>query len=108
MKQFDLNEMVKGWFIGNFAPSVCQTDHFEVAVKKYKSGDYESAHFHKVATEITVIAKGKVRMNKIEYSDGAIIVINPNEVTDFFAITDVITTVVKFPSVANDKYILEV
>jgi len=108
MKHFDLDKMVKGWFVGNFSPSVYLTDQFEVAVKKYKSGDYESAHFHKVATEITVISEGKVRMNGIEYSDGAIILINPNEVTDFFAITDVITTVVKFPCVANDKYKQEV
>ena len=104
MKHFDLSEMVKGWFVGNFSPAVHQTNQFEVAVKKYQSGDYEPAHFHKIATEITVIAKGKVRMNGIEYCDGSIIVIQPNETSDFFAITDVITTVVKFPCVANDKY----
>lgn len=108
MKRYDLSEMVKGWFIGNFSPTVHQTNEFEVAVKKYKSGDYEPSHFHKIATEITVISEGKVRMNDVEYSDGAIIVIKPNEVTDFFAITDVITTVVKFPCVANDKYIQKV
>jgi quercetin dioxygenase-like cupin family protein len=104
MKHFDLSEMVKGWFVGNFTPSVHQTNLFEVAVKRYKSGDYEPAHFHKIATEITVIAEGKVRMNGIEYSNGSIIVIKPNETSDFFAITDVITTVVKFPCVTNDKY----
>ena len=29
--------------------------------------DYEAKHFHKIATELTVIISGRVRMNGIEY-----------------------------------------
>jgi anti-sigma factor ChrR (cupin superfamily) len=96
--------MVKGWFIGNFNPTVLSTNDVEVAVKKYKAGDYESSHYHKIATEITVITDGQVKMNGVVYSSGAIIVIEPNHATDFLALTDVTTTVVKYPGANDDKY----
>jgi len=105
MKLFHLKDMVKGWFVGNFEPTALLTKDVEVAVKKYKAGDYEPAHYHKIATEITVITDGEVRMNGVTYSSGDIILIEPNQATDFLAITDVITTVVKFPGANDDKYI---
>jgi hypothetical protein len=104
MKVFQLEDMVKGWFVGNFNPAVLTTSDVEVAVKKYKAGDYESSHYHKVATEITVITDGQVRMNGVTYGSGSIIVIEPNQTTDFLALTDVTTTVVKYPGTNDDKY----
>ncbi len=105
MKVFHLDEMVKGWFVGNFNPTVLSTNDVEVAVKKYKAGDYESSHYHKVATEITVITDGQVKMNGVTYGSGSIIVIEPNQATDFLALTDVTTTVVKYPGANDDKYL---
>ena len=96
--------MVKGWFIGNFNPSIYKTNKVEVAIKKYKTGDYEDSHYHKIAKEITVIITGKVEMNKEKYKEGDIIIIEPYETVDFYAVTDVITAVVKIPGVNNDKY----
>ncbi len=104
MKVFQLENMVKGWFVGNFQPTVLSTTDVEVAVKKYKAGDYEPSHYHKIATEITVITDGQVKMNDVVYSSGAIIVIEPNQATDFLALTDVTTTVVKCPGANDDKY----
>lgn len=102
-----LDKMIKGWVVGNFNPSVYKTDNFEVAIKEYNAGDYEQRHFHKVATEITVISKGKVKMNGQVFSTGDIITINPGESTDFEVLDDTITTVIKFPSVNGDKYLVE-
>ena len=102
-----LDKMVKGWFVGNFEPTVLKTNDVEVAVKKYKAGDYESAHYHKIATEITVIISGEVEMNGVRYSEGDIIVISPNESTDFRVLKDTVTTVVKYPGANNDKYLVE-
>lgn len=104
MKTFNLEKMIKGWFIGNFNPAVLQTSLVEIAVKRYKSGEYERRHYHKVATEITVITDGEVKMNGIIYRAGTIIVIEPNESTDFLALTDVTITVVKIPGENDDKY----
>lgn len=96
--------MIKGWFIGDFEPTLLKTQDFEIALKRYKKGDYESAHFHKLAEEFTIIVSGEVLMNNVKYSENDIIKINKNETTDFKAITDVITVVVKVPSSKNDKY----
>ena len=45
-------------------------------------------------------------MNGNEYVDGDIITIQPGEATDFKVLEDTITTVIKLPSVKNDKYIV--
>lgn len=104
MKIFHLENMIKGWFVGNFKPTALLTNDVEVAVKKYKAGEYEPPHYHKIATEITVITDGEVRMNGVTYTSGDIILIEPNQTTDFLAVTDVTTTVVKYPGANDDKY----
>jgi hypothetical protein len=55
----------------------------------------------------TAISSGRVRMNGSEYVKGDIIVIEPNQSTDFEVLEDTITTVVKFPGANNDKYMGE-
>lgn len=104
MKTARLDDMIKGWFVGNFAPSLLKTNDVEVAVKTYKCGDYEAQHYHKIATEITVIISGRVRMNGVEYSQGDMIVIEPGESTDFEALEDSVNAVVKYPGANDDKY----
>jgi len=108
MEKHNLNEMIGGWFIGNFEPSLLKTNDVEVAVKNYKAGDAEEAHYHKIATEYTIILKGKVRMMGVEYNEGEILTIPPMESTDFLALTDVTTVVVKIPGASNDKYITKI
>lgn len=102
-----LENMIKGWFVGSFLPSTYQTDACEVAVKQYKAGDKESAHYHKIATEITVIVSGEVRMCNQTWQAGDILVLEPNDVTDFEALTDTTTVVVKVPGAPNDKYLID-
>lgn len=106
MKVTKLENMIKGWFVGNFEPSIIKTNDVEIAVKSYNKGDYEKKHYHKLAMEITVITQGTVKMNGIEYKKGDIIVMEPNESTDFECLEDnTINVVVKYPGVNNDKYI---
>lgn len=97
--------MVRGWFVGNFKPSVFSTDSVEVAVKKYKAGDKEAAHYHKIATEITVVTSGRVRMNDQEFVEGDIVIVEPEEVVSFEALEDSGNVVVKIPAVPGDKYL---
>lgn len=101
----NIEEMFKGWFIGNFEPTLFKTNNVEVAVKFYKKGDFEESHFHKIATEFTVIIDGIVEMNGVTYETGQIIKIEPDEITDFKAITNVKTVVVKIPGATNDKFL---
>ena len=105
MKIYKINDMLKGWFVGNFDPTLIKTNEVEVAVKKYKAGDSEETHYHKIATEITVVVSGRIRMNGKEYVAGDIIVMEPGEATDFEALEDTSCTVVKYPGANNDKYL---
>lgn len=105
MKVARLDDMTKGWFVGNFSPSLYKTNDCEVAVKKYKAGEYEGRHYHKIATEVTVIISGIVQMNGIRYGEGDIIVMEPGESTDFKALEDSVNVVVKLPGANNDKYL---
>ena len=107
MKVESLANMKGGWFIGNFEPSLYKTNDCEVAVKNYKAGDYEEAHYHKIATEFTLIAKGRVRMFGREFTVGDIVVVEPGDVTDFKALEDSTNVVVKIPGANDDKYLVE-
>ncbi len=97
--------MSKGWFIGNFSPTLNATETVEVAVKEYPAGFSEDWHYHKIATEYTVIVRGDVVMNGQRYSEGDIVVVPAGEGTDFLALTPTVTTVVKLPGAPNDKYL---
>lgn len=104
MTVYKLSDMKGGWFAGNFEPSVLKTENVEIAVKYYKQGDAEKWHYHKIATELTVIVSGKVKMNDKIFSQGDVVVMAPNEGTDFEVLEDAITTVVKIPGALNDKF----
>ncbi len=105
MQKRKLDEMIGGWFIGNFEPSLYKTNDVEVGLKKYNAGDYEDYHYHKVATEITVVISGEVEMNGLKYQEGDIIVMEPGEGTDFRAVDNSVNVVIKIPGANNDKYL---
>lgn len=104
MKQFSLDEMKGGWFVGDFSPSVLRSPHVEVAVKTYKQGSFEDAHEHRIATELTLVVSGRVCINSQSFGPGDIVLIEPREVCEFAALDDAVTVVVKMPSAPNDKF----
>jgi anti-sigma factor ChrR (cupin superfamily) len=99
-----LEEMVGGWIVGNFEPTCLKTTACEVACKHYEAGASEAAHVHRIATEVTLIAAGRVSMNGRTFAAGDIILLEPGEATDFRALEKTTTVVVKMPSVIGDKY----
>jgi hypothetical protein len=104
MTQSHLEQMFKGWFVGDFDPCALRTAAVEVGVKRYRAGEREARHLHKIATELTLILDGEVEMNGARHGAGEIIRLEPGEATDFLAVTDATTVVVKLPSVIGDKY----
>jgi quercetin dioxygenase-like cupin family protein len=99
-----ITDFIRGWFIGNFKPTVYKTNDVEVAYKIYKAGDKEKKHYHKIATEFSVVVKGIIEMNGRKYYKGDIIVMEPGDVADFSVIEDAENVVVKIPGANNDKY----
>ncbi|MCB1772770.1 MAG: cupin domain-containing protein [Gammaproteobacteria bacterium] len=95
---------IGGWVVGDFDPSKLRMDGAEFSVKYYKAGASEDWHVHKVATEITVIVYGSVRMNGRVLREGDVVTLRPGQGTDFHCLTDTATAVFKAPSVIGDKY----
>ena len=102
-----LSDMIGGWMVGDFDPTCLRTGACEVACKTYAAGDTEPAHVHRIATELTLIASGRVTMNGRTFETGDIIVLEPGEPTDFVAHEPTVTVVVKMPSVRGDKYLVD-
>jgi len=105
LERHPLEGFTKGWFVGDFSPTLFPSPEVEVAVKHYRAGEGEASHHHQVATEVTVIVSGRVRMSGEEIGAGEIVRISPGQSTDFLALTDVTTVVVKLPCVRGDKYL---
>ena len=104
MRTAKFADMYRGWFIGNFPKSAYKTKEFEVAAKEEKAGERVERHLHKIATEITLVVKGRIRMNGKEFRTGDIIILEPGESSDYEALEETFTVIVKVPSALKDKY----
>ena len=107
MKKFRFEEMKRGWFIGDFEPTALKTRDFEAGVGHHQKGEIWDKHYHKLATEITLILEGKVQMNDEIFVTGDIFVIDKNEVVAPIFLEETKYVVIKTISDKNDKYIVE-
>ncbi|MEW6994798.1 hypothetical protein AADZ84_11090 [Colwelliaceae bacterium MEBiC 14330] len=105
MEKSNLENFIRGWIVGAFKPSIYSTNDVEFAIQKFQKGDIEASHCHKIATEITVIVSGKALMKGQLLSEGDVVKIAPGEFTDFEALEDTTTAVLKLPGALNDKYL---
>ena len=99
----NIDEFTKGWFVGDFSPAILNTKEFEIAVKWFKSGEKEPLHKQIIATEITVVIDGQIRLGGETFSKGDVITIQPGEFAEFESVTDSALVCVKTPSLPNDK-----
>ena len=104
MKLDNLKNYVRGWLIGDFEPTLHKTKDFEVCVKRLKAGEKESRHYHKLTTEFTILISGQAKMNGIELNPDDVFVLDPNEISEFEAITDCITVGIRNGSFPSEKY----
>lgn len=106
MQVVKLNGMTRGWFIGNFDPSLYKTEEFEVGVLKHLKGEKWPAHYHKLATEYNVLLSGSMFVCGQELVAGDVFVIEPNEVADPIFHEDCTIVCVKIPGKPKDKYLV--
>lgn len=99
----NLTDYTKGWLVGDFNPAILKSKDIEVGVKKYKQGDSEARHVHKLVDEYTIILTGVVKMNDVVYKENVVVFIEKNTSTDFICLEDSITLVIKTPSIPSDK-----
>jgi hypothetical protein len=106
MKKFKLQNFTRGWLIGDFEPNILKTKQFEFGIKHYEAGDKEDSHFHRIASELSVIVSGRFEMNGDILDEGDIVFLEPGETSTFQCLNAGYTAVIKTPSAKNDKYII--
>ena len=107
MKIFNFKDMIGGWFVGDFEPSAYKTKDFEVAYKFHPKGEKRDAHYHKKASEINFLLRGKFKFNDTIIDAGSVFIIEPYHVVEPEFLEDCEFVVIKTVSDKNDKYIVE-
>lgn len=103
MKKAHIDNFIKGWFIGNFEPSLLKAN-FEVGVQTHAAGELHTDHFHKLSTEINLVIEGTIKINNQLFVPGDIFILEPYEISQVEYITDVKILVVRNQSDPDDKY----
>lgn len=98
-----LEEFKLGWIVGNFLPVLRHSEDIEIGIKHFKRGEVEPSHKQNIATELTVVISGEIRLGRKNYIANDIIEIPPSVFADFEAITDCALVCIKYPSLPNDK-----
>ena len=107
MKVFKLDDMTKGWFIGNFEPTAFNTELFEVNYRTHPKGEKWDYHYHTSSKEINLVVDGKMCFNGVQLCAGDIFVVEPWQVSDPEFLEDTTVVCVRLPSI-NDKTVFKV
>ena len=104
MKKYRIEDFHRGWFIGNFEPSLLKTDQFEVSLLRHSKGEKWASHYHAIATEYNVLITGMMKINGETLTDGDVFVFEPGDIADPEFLEDCVLVCVKTPSIPGDKY----
>lgn len=104
MKRRKLDEFHRGWFIGDFEPSLLRTKDFEIGILDHKKDEIWPSHIHYKADEYNVLIAGVMLINGKFVFPGEMFVIEKGEIATPVFVTDCKLVVVKVPSVIGDKF----
>jgi hypothetical protein len=104
MQKFRIENFLRGWFIGDFCPSVLKTKDFEVGVLTHYKNENWPEHYQKIATEFNVLISGSLSINNETFIPGDIFIIKPGEIIKPIFNEDCIVVCIKVPSIPNDKH----
>jgi quercetin dioxygenase-like cupin family protein len=107
MKVEKMENMVGGWFVGDFEPTAYKTNKFEVSYKLHPKGEIWDKHYHKIATEINYIVRGSMILGGTHLKTGDIFILEPEEIADPEFLEDCEIVCVKTKSIKGDKYIVK-
>lgn len=106
VKIYKMEDMFRGWFVGNFEPSVHKTSDFEAGYLKHNKGEKWPVHFHEKAREINYLVKGKIKINNKIINKGDIFIFEQYGVADPEFLEDCELVCIKTPSLPTDKIIM--
>lgn len=99
-------DFTRGWFIGNFKPTLFERKDIEVGLLRHSKGEKWDFHYHSKADEINILVQGKMILNGIQIGPGTIFVIYKNEIACPIFEEDCKIVCIKVPSVQKDKTII--
>lgn len=99
-----ITDYVRGWFIGDFEPTVLRTKDFEVGVLSHYKGEHWASHYHKDSVEYNVLISGKMIIQGQELNSGDVFVFGKGEIADPVFLEDCTVVCVKVPSIPSDKF----
>jgi len=102
----NLSDMTRGWFIGDFIPSVLQTKDFEVGFLSHKKDETWPVHIHEHSTEINVLISGSMKINEDLIKPKEIFIFYPGMIAAPKFLENCEILCVKFPSLPRDKIII--
>lgn len=102
MKLHRIEDMHKGWFVGDFEPTAFSTPDFEVNYRKHAKGEHWQSHYHTDVTEINLLIRGEMILQDKALVAGDIFTLEPYEIADPTFVTDCEIVCVKTPS-KDDK-----
>ena len=79
---------------------------YEIGYLQHSKNSFWNFHFHKLATEINILVKGKMIINNITYNQNDIFIIHNNIISCPIFLQDCEIICIKMPSIPNDKYII--
>lgn len=99
-----LDNFKRGWFVGNFNPTILKANN-EVGIQSYHAGECHKEHYHEYTTEVNICVSGKCKFIlrhiddeeqiNFELVEDEILIIPPNYITKFLALTNCKVVVVK-------------
>jgi len=106
MEIFDIKNMFRGWFLGDFEPSVYKTKDFEVGYLSHSKGEIWPTHYHEKVLEINLLIKGRIKFGDVIIEPGHIFIFKPFEISEPEFLEDCELVCIKTPSIPNDKVIV--
>jgi NDP-sugar pyrophosphorylase family protein/mannose-6-phosphate isomerase-like protein (cupin superfamily) len=103
---WSLEDMYRGWFIGNFEPNVFRTQEFEVGILTHKKGEVWPFHIHDHSEEYNYLLNGRMVINGVEYNKGDSFMFPRGVLACPSFLEDCTVICVKVPSNPMDKRIV--
>lgn len=99
-------EYHRGWFIGDFEPSLERIKSFEACYTVHARNEASPPHYHTRSTEINLVVSGQLRVNGKMLKEGDIFIYDKHEVSDVQFLEDTKLLIIRIPSEPSDKVIV--
>lgn len=104
MESYQWEDMEGGYFVGDFEPAAAKSGDVEISFKYIYKGTLDAQYYRSIDTETMFIARGQLDVDGTVYKKNDILVWEPNEIINIFALEDSEIFIIKMPGTARDTY----